>query len=141
MFCFPKKFEFKTRISVERKKKQKEKKESKETKRRERKKENVLSKSGDALASITIIDFLISPDVTIKRIGGGGEKEGGHFSFLTGRLCIASGLQKGGKGRTRAIRGNNKAGREKVAGCKGIRAKESLLIHPGKGWLEGGDAL
>lgn len=93
MFCFPKKFEFKTRISVERKKKQK-KKESKETKRRERRKENVLSKSGDALASITIIGFLISPDVTIKRIGGGGEKEGGHFSFLTGRLCIASGLQK-----------------------------------------------
>lgn len=106
MFCFPRKFEFKTRISVERKKKQKKK--SKETKRRERRKENVLSKSGDALASITIIGFLISPDVTIKRIGGGGEKERGHFSFLTGRLCIASGLQKGGKGRTRAIRGNNK---------------------------------
>lgn len=32
---------------------------------------------------------------------------------------------------------HNKAGREKVAGCRGIRAKESLLIHPGKGWLEG----
>lgn len=30
MFCFPRKFEFKTRISVERKKKQKEKKELKE---------------------------------------------------------------------------------------------------------------
>lgn len=68
---------------------------------------------------------------------GGGRGGGGHFSFLTGRLCIASGLQKGGKGRARAIRGNNKAGRE-TAGCKGIRAKESLLIHPGKGWLEGG---
>lgn len=48
-------------------------------------------------ASITIIGFLISSDVTIKRIGEGGER-GDIFLFSPVFLCIAYGLTKGRKG-------------------------------------------
>lgn len=96
----------------------------------------LLLESRRGTASITIIGFLISPGVTIKRIGGGGRREGRRRTFFFSHRpsLYRVGLTKGRKGEGES---NNKAGRE-TAGCKGIRAKESLLIHPGKGWLEGG---
>lgn len=51
-------------------------------------------------ASITIIGFLISPGVTIKRIGGGGRREGRRRTFFFSHRpsLYRVGLTKGRKG-------------------------------------------